>query len=48
MIRSFVLVRNALAVGVIAAALAGLAADLTQTAYAAAHTAQTVLVAANF
>lgn len=39
--------RAALAVIVTAAALGGLGADLTRTAYLAAHTAQTVVLTAN-
>ena len=36
-----------LAAAVTAAALGGLGADLTQTAYLAAHTAQTVVLSGN-
>ena len=43
----FTAARTALAVIVTAAALGGLGADLTQTAYLAAHTAQTVVLAGN-
>lgn len=39
--------RAVLAVVVTAAALGGLGADLTQTAYLAAHTAQTVVLTGN-
>ncbi|HEY0613998.1 MAG TPA: hypothetical protein VGC96_05130 [Candidatus Elarobacter sp.] len=44
---SLIAVRNALAVAVTAASIAALGADLTQTAYTAAHTAQTVVLAGN-
>jgi hypothetical protein len=45
-IRQLLAVRNAIAVAVMAAAVLSLGADLAQTAYAAAHTAQTVVLAA--
>jgi len=46
-VRSLLAAGNILAVAVTAAALLSLGADLAQTAYAAAHTAPTVVLAAN-
>jgi hypothetical protein len=46
-IRPLLAVRNAIAVAIMAAAVLSLGADLAQTAYLAAHTAQTVVLAAN-
>lgn len=47
MIRSLAAARSFLAVAVTAAAIAGLGIDLAQTAYTAAHTAQTVVLVPN-
>jgi hypothetical protein len=46
-VHALLVARNIVAVTVTAAALLALGADLTMTAYAASHTAQTVLLAAN-
>lgn len=47
MIRSFLVVRSFVVVAVAAASILGLGVDLAQTAYAAAHTAQTVVLVPN-
>lgn len=47
MIRSLAAVRSFLAVAIAVAAIAGLGVDLAQTAYSAAHTAQTIVLVPN-
>jgi hypothetical protein len=46
MTRAFVAIRSFIVVAVAAASILALGADLAQTAYTAAHTAQTVVLVA--